>query len=52
MLAHRDIQIINKSKIVPKMTEIFKYKGQFFIALEKPSANSLSLNNSVEKINE
>jgi hypothetical protein len=50
MLAHPDIQIINKSKIFPKMTEIFKHKGQFFIALEKPSANSLAFGNSVEKI--
>jgi hypothetical protein len=31
MLAHKDIQLMNKAKIFPKMTEILKHKGQFFI---------------------
>lgn len=31
MLAHRDIQLMSRAKIFPKMTEILKHKGQFFI---------------------
>lgn len=47
MLVHKDIQLMNKAKIFPKMTEILKHKGQFFIVFEKPSGKSLSITNSV-----
>lgn len=52
MLAHKDIQLMNKIKVFPKMTEILKHKGQFFIVFEKPSGKSLSLTNPVEKISQ
>lgn len=50
MLAHKDIQLMNKAKVFPKMTEILKHKGQFYIVFEKPSGKSLSLANSVDKL--
>lgn len=50
MLAHRDIQLMNRVKVFPRMTEILKHKGQFFIVFEKSSGNSLAFTNAVEKM--
>lgn len=50
VLAHRDIQLMSRARIFPKMTEILKHRGQFFIVFERPSGSSLAFSNAVERV--
>ena len=49
LLTNRSLQFMNKSKFAPKMIEIFKKKGYYFIVYEKPSGPPLSQAETVGK---
>lgn len=41
VLKNRNMQFSQKSKAFPKMVEIFKNKGDFYVVYERPSGPSL-----------
>jgi hypothetical protein len=50
ILAHRHIQLMTKVKIFPRMAEILRHKGHFYIVFEKPYGNSLAMENAIERV--
>ena len=42
LLTNPSLQFINKAKFAPKMVEIFKKKGYYFVVYEKPTGPPLS----------
>lgn len=42
LLTNKSLQFLNKAKFSPKMVEIFKKKGYYFIVYEKPTGPPLS----------
>lgn len=42
VLKSRSLQFSQRAKMFPKMVEIFKNKGEYYVVYEKPSGPSLS----------
>lgn len=41
VLTNRNMQLSQKSRMFPKMIEIFRNKGDFYVVYERPSGSSL-----------
>lgn len=50
LLTNRNLQFMSKSKFAPKMLEIFKKKGYYFIVFEKPTGPPLSEPEQIGKL--
>lgn len=42
MLKSRSLQFMQKSKMFPKMVEIFKNKGEYYVVYDRPTGSSLA----------
>jgi hypothetical protein len=42
VLKSRSLQFMQKSKIFPKMVEIFKNKGEYYVVYDRPTGSSLA----------
>lgn len=50
LLMNKSLQFMNKAKFAPKMAEIFKKKGYYFIVFEKPTGPPLSEPDQIGKL--
>jgi hypothetical protein len=50
LLTNRNLQFMNKTEFFPKMVEIFKKKGYYFIVYERPTGPPLSDTEQIGKL--
>ena len=50
LLTNRSLQFLNKAPFAPKMIEIFKKKGYYFVVYEKPTGHPLSEPEAIGKL--
>mgnify|MGYP006897233853 CR=1 FL=1 len=49
ILCHKQLQLSGRIKLIPKLSEILRHKGNFMFVYEKPYGNSLAINRAIEK---